>query len=346
MVLGALMIDVEGQTLSAEEQLRLQHPLVGGVILFSRNYASPAQMTALTAEIRALRKPSLLIAVDHEGGKVQRFRQEFSPLPPAACIGALYDQNPQQGIKAAQQIGWLLAAELRAVGVDLSFAPVLDLRKGISSVIQDRAFHADPQVVTLLAAAFIQGMQSAGMQAVGKHYPGHGSVAADSHLAVPIDWRSLDVIVQEDLIPFSQLIKQGLPALMPAHVIYPQIDKYPAVFSKIWLTFLRQQLRFTGAIFSDDLNMAAAGTVGDMCERVPKAIGAGCDMLLICNNSDAVGQVLETFCSYEAPQAQARVEKLRGTGTWAWQKLHTAQAWQEAQQQLEQLQALTPSIAA
>lgn len=339
MALGPLMIDIEGKSLSEEEQALLQHPLIGGVILFSRNYESPQQIAALNADIHALRKPPLLIAVDHEGGKVQRFRDDFSRLPAAARIGELYDHNKRQGLQAAAQIGWLLAAELRAVGVDLSFAPVLDLHKSISSVIQDRAFHAEPKVVASLAGAFSKGMNSAGMRAVGKHFPGHGSVAADSHHAIPVDKRTLEAIKQEDLVPFAYLAKQGLPAIMPAHVIYPDVDKYPAGFSKKWLSLLRQELHFKGTIFSDDLSMAGAGAVGDITQRVPKAISAGCDMLLICNDREAVIQVLDTFCSYDAPDAQKRVERLRGTGHWNWQSLRRLKAWQTAQQQLDKLNA-------
>ncbi len=337
MALGPLMVDVQGTQLSKEDQEILMHPLVGGVILFSRNYESPQQISALNASIRALRKPPLLIAVDHEGGKVQRFRQDFSALPPAAQLGHCYDLDAKRGVQAARHIGWLLAAELRAVGVDLSFAPVLDLHKGISSVIQDRAFHAKPQAVACLAEAVMKGMHAAGMHAVGKHYPGHGSVAADSHHAIPVDDRSLEEMRNNDLIPFAHLAKQGLSAIMPAHVIYPQVDKYPAGFSKKWLTFLRQELKFQGVIFSDDLSMAGAGAVGDITQRVPKAIGAGCDMLLICNDRAAVIQVLDSFCSYEAPESQARVMRLQGRGRWDWKTLPQQQQWQSAQRQLEQL---------
>jgi len=337
MALGPLMVDIEGKTLSKEDQELLKHPLVGGVILFSRNYESPQQIATLNAEIHALRKPPLLIAVDHEGGKVQRFRDDFSRLPAAARIGELYDKNKAQGLKAANQIGWLLAAELRAVGVDLSFAPVLDLHKSISSVIQDRAFHADPKVVAVLAGALIKGMGSAGMQAVGKHFPGHGSVAADSHHAIPIDERTLEDIQKEDLVPFAYLSQQGLPAIMPAHVIYPEVDQYPAGFSKKWLTFLRQKLKFQGTIFSDDLSMAGAEAVGNITKRVPKAISAGCDMLLICNDRNAVIQVLDTFCSYDSPDSQSRVASLHGKAGWSWQKLRNLKTWKTAQQQLDTL---------
>ncbi len=339
MALGPLMIDIEGKIVSKEEQELLKHPLVGGVILFARNYESPQQMLRLNADIHALRKPPLLIAVDHEGGKVQRFREDFSRLPAAAQIGELYDKNPQQGLQAAEQIGWLLAVELRAVGLDLSFAPVLDLHKSISSVILDRAFHANPNTVAALAGAFSRGMAKAGLRAVGKHYPGHGSVAADSHHAIPIDERSLDSIKQEDLVPFAQLAQQGLPAIMPAHVIYPAVDKYPAGFSKKWLTLLRQELKFSGAIFSDDLSMAGAGAVGDITQRVSKAISAGCDMLLICNDRTVVTQVLDSFCSYDAPASQARLAKLHGSGYWNWRTLRRLSAWHVAQQQLEKLKA-------
>lgn len=338
MSLGPLMIDLQGQILSREEQELLQHPLVGGVILFSRNYESPAQISALTAAIHALRQPPLLIAVDHEGGRVQRFREGFVNLPACAQLGILYERDCQTALASAQQIGWVLAAELRAVGVNLSFTPVLDLGRGVSTVIGDRAFHAQPEVVAALAQAMMIGMQEGGMMAVGKHFPGHGSVAPDSHYMVPIDERSLAEIVREDLVPFKQLIRQGLPAIMPAHVIYPQVDPLPAGFSRRWLQeILRDQLAFQGVIFSDDMTMAGAAIVGDVLARTQQALQAGCDMILICNNRAAAIQVIDNLGEYDSPTSTNRLLRLQGGTALVWENLHADNRWVEAQRICVQL---------
>lgn len=327
------MIDLEGQTLSAEDRALLQHPLIGGVILFTRNYASPEQVSALIADIRALRQPPLLIAVDHEGGRVQRFREGFTRLPTMARLGTVYDQNPLQALTYAEQIGWLLATELRAVDVDFSFTPVLDLGKGISMVIGDRAFHAQPNAVTHLARALMTGMQAAGMIAVGKHFPGHGSVVADSHLAVPIDNGSLAEIYAEDLIPFIHLVQAGLAAIMPAHVIYPQVDSHPAGFSTRWLQeILRGQLHFQGVIFSDDISMAGATVVGDVVARARQALQAGCDMVLICNDRTAAVTVVEHLENYSVPLSQTRLSHLYGQMRQNWQDLASNEQWTQARQ--------------
>ncbi len=333
------MIDLESQALSSEERELLQHPLVGGIILFSRNYESPAQIRALIADIHALRDPPLLIAVDHEGGRVQRFREGFTRLPACAQLGQRYDCNRSDALTMATSMGWILATELRSVGVDFSFAPVLDLGRGVSSVIGDRAFHSHPEVVALLTEAMMIGMREAGMIAVGKHFPGHGSVAPDSHLAVPIDERRFADIVSEDLVPFAYLIHQGLPAIMPAHVIYPQVDSQPAGFSSRWLQdVLRGQLGFQGVIFSDDITMAGAAVVGDPLTRAQLALSAGCDMVLICNDRTAAIQVISNLGEYHSPVSQARLLQLQGKTALSWETLPQDNRWLEAQAVLKMIQ--------
>ncbi len=333
MPLGPLMIDLEGQVLTQEERDLLRHPLVGGVILFSRNYDNPTQLINLTSEIHQLRQPTLLIAVDHEGGRVQRFRKQFTPLPASTRLGELYQQNQAQALLSAELVGWLLAAELRAVGIDINFAPVLDLKRGISTVVDDRALHSNPEVVTKLAQRLISGMRKAGIAAVGKHFPGHGSVAADSHYAIPEDNRSLVDIQFADLIPFEQLIHLGLTAIMPAHVIYSQVDPLPAGFSPFWLQqILRTELKFQGALLSDDITMAGAHVIGDVVARTKQALHAGCDMILVCNDRAAVIKIIDELASYCSPASQVRLMRLHGQMVWDWQSLHTDQRWLEAQQ--------------
>ena len=291
MTRGPLMVDVGGLTLTAEDKEVLAHPYVGSVILFSRNVDTPTQIAELTAAMRAVR-PELWIAVDQEGGRVQRFREGFTRLPPMRQFGHQYDQDPVAALAAAKACGELMAREVRAVGVDFSFAPVLDLDVGVSGVIGDRAFHTDPAAATALVRAFMQGMKTAGMMTIGKHFPGHGSVAADSHFALPVDDRSWAEIDAYDLQPFRALARE-LDGIMPAHVVYPQVDPLPAGFSSFWLkTVLREQLGFQGLIFSDDLCMEGAAGVGSMAERKALALEAGCDVVLICNNRDAVFGVL------------------------------------------------------
>jgi len=274
MALGPVMLGLDGLELTVEEQEILRHPQVGGVILFTRNYQSPEQAAALTAAIHALRQPRLLVAVDHEGGRVQRFREGFTRLPAVRRLGAIYDQDRMRAKQLARVTGWLMAAELRAVGVDFSFAPVLDLDHGVSGIIGDRAFHSDPDGVADLAHAYMSGMQKAGMEAVGKHFPGHGGIAADSHLELPVDSRPLADLEARDLLAFERMIHYGLAALMPAHVLYPQVDDQPAGFSARWLKdILRRRLEFQGAIFSDDLDMAGAHAAGAPMRRARRRNG-------------------------------------------------------------------------
>lgn len=304
--LGPLMIDIQGLRLSDLDKERLCDPRVGGIILFSRNYADPEQLSALCAEIKALRQPELLIAIDHEGGRVQRCRPGFTVLPAMAALGALWDAAPQDACLAAQDLGYVLAAELRARGVDFSFTPVLDLNYGRSTVIGSRSFHRCPEAVAALAGALIRGLGQAGMGCCGKHFPGHGWVEADSHLAIPVDerdWASL----QEDMTPFGQL---PLDAVMPAHVIYPAIDEKSAGFSSKWIDILRNDLKFDGVVFSDDLSMEGASVAGDVVARAQAAWSAGCDMLLVCNAPEAVGDLLQRWHPQPDPARSARVARL------------------------------------
>ena len=328
---GPVMLDLEGPQLTAADKERLQHPATGGVILFSRNYESPDQIYRLVREIHELRSPQLLVAVDQEGGRVQRFREGFVSLPPMRQLGHVHDQDPKKAKAYAQLIGWLMAAELRAVGVDLSFAPVLDLDGGTSRVIGDRAFHRDPETVADLAHAFMAGMDLAGMRAVGKHFPGHGTAAADSHHEVVTDNRAYEDIAAEDLLSFERMIHYGVAALMAAHVIYPRVDPKPAGFSHFWMqTVLRERLGFQGAIFSDDLGMAGAGTAGGMAERAEAALAAGCDMLLLCNDLTAIPEVLERLADYRNPASQLRLTRLHGRGHLDRTQLRLTPTWQEA----------------
>ncbi len=309
--LGPVMLDLAGAEMSAAEGELLRHPLVGGVILFSRNYRSPRQLCELTAAIRALRHPELLIAVDHEGGRVQRFREGFSRIPPMRRLGEAWDRDPAGACKAAGDIAYVLASELLACGVDFSFTPVLDVDFGASGVIGDRALHSDPEAIAQLSAALISGLRAAGMAGVGKHFPGHGYVRADSHLAVPVDARSFDEIQATDLLPYRELIKAGLAAVMPAHVIYPEVDARPAGFSSKWLRqILRGQLGFDGMIFSDDLSMEGASVAGGVVERADAALAAGCDMVLLCNAPGAVHELLAGLTA--RAMNQRRAEAMRG----------------------------------
>jgi beta-N-acetylhexosaminidase len=275
----------------------------------------------------------LLIGVDQEGGRVQRFHQDFSSLPPSRTYGRLYDRDSSAALALARQGGWLMAAELLAAGVDFSFAPVLDLDRGVSSVIGDRAFHRDPDAVAALGKAFVQGMRAAGMAAVGKHFPGHGGVAGDSHHEVPVDDRRYTDLLMEDAVPFERLISADLlPAVMPAHVIYSDVDEMPAGFSSRWLMeILRSRLGFKGAIFSDDLNMAGAGIAGDYQQRARAALAAGCDMVLICNNRPAALTLLETLTMDPNPASQVRLMRLHGAAATAdWTELKNSRAWTSA----------------
>ncbi|MBD1388467.1 beta-N-acetylhexosaminidase [Neiella sp. HB171785] len=289
--MGPLMLDLQGTKLQADEIELLQHPSVGGVIFFSRNFESRQQVCELVAAVRQAAAKPLLLAVDHEGGRVQRFRLGFSPIPAMAAIEQLTADHPWSATQLARELGWLMASEVLACDIDISFAPVLDLN-GISEVIGDRSFSANPEQVVELAGAFIDGMHDAGMKCTGKHYPGHGSVAADSHIAIPVDDRSEAEVARDEGV-FSQLIAaKRLDAMMPAHVIYPQLDDKPAGFSPYWMNRLRNKLNFDGVIFSDDLAMKGAEPMGSYPQRAKAALAAGCDMVLLCNDRAGVEQLL------------------------------------------------------
>lgn len=338
MTLGNVMIGISGKSLLPHERDWLMHPLVAGVILFSRNYESPQQLRALCAEIHALRHPRLLIGVDHEGGRVQRFRDGFSRLPPMRSLGELYHQDADLALKHAHQVGWLLATELLACGVDFSFAPVLDLDYGESKVIGDRAFDADPIITGKLALQVSLGMREAGMASVAKHFPGHGFIQADTHEAIAIDDRSWPQIEQRDLQPFIKLMAHGLEALMPAHVRYPAVDDLPVGFSSHWLqTVVREQCHFEGAIISDDLGMHAAVVYGSVPERVMLALHAGCDLVLVCNELNAIDAVLSQCRWHACPISHARLIRLHGRPQLPYDNLHYEPLWQSASKQVTQL---------
>ena len=317
MSLGPVMLDLEGLELSPEERELLAHPLVGGVILFSRNYRTPRQLNDLVRAVHAVREPPLLVAVDHEGGRVQRFREFFTRIPPAARLGELYDKAKGEARRCAEHCGWLIAVELRAVHVDFTFAPVLDLLGAASTVIGDRGFHRDAEVVSELGRCFMRGLSRGGMTAVGKHFPGHGTVRGDSHLSLPVDPRPLATIRLNDLVPFERLIHYGLAAILPAHVSYPAVDDRPAGFSPVWVrTLLRQELGFQGVVFSDDLNMAGAAAVGDFVTRARAALDAGCDVVLVCNNRAGAEQILDGLGGGADPVTGARLARMHGQGTY------------------------------
>ncbi len=302
---GPVIVDVAGLVLTDDERDRLAHPAVGGVILFARNYESPAQLATLCAEIRALRDPALLVCVDHEGGRVQRFRDGFSPIAPMRVLGEQWDRDIAGAAREAVCLGYTIASELRAQGVDFSFTPVLDIDFGRSGVIGDRALHRNPNAVAHLARCLIEGLAAGGCASVGKHFPGHGHVAADSHAELPVDERPIAELVAADLVPFAALARNGLDAIMPAHVVYSRIDAALAGFSRFWLRErLRGLYRFDGMIFSDDLSMAGAHAAGDIVARADAAADAGCDVVLVCNDPSSADRLLATW----RPPANDRLE--------------------------------------
>lgn len=328
--IGPVMIDIEGLALTALEKQKVNHPNTGAVILFSRNYSSPEQIASLIEDIRHARNGDILIAVDQEGGRVQRFQTGFTRLPAAAA----YSQSPE----LAESAGWLMAAELLSLGVDFSFAPVLDIDCGISEIIGNRSFSQNPVLASQLSSSFRKGMNAAGMAATGKHFPGHGAVALDSHLTLPIDNRDLQTIRDKDLQPFKQLISEGLEAIMPAHVVYPQIDSLPAGFSKKWIqNILRKELGFNGVVFSDDLSMEGAASIGGFSQRAMLALEAGCDMVLVCNNPDAAEKVLASIPVTQNNIREQRLNAMRGKFQHSKSQLKQSDKWLQVSTQINSL---------
>jgi beta-N-acetylhexosaminidase len=337
------MVDVAGLELTPEDRDVLRHPLVGSVILFTRNYQSPEQLAKLVADIHAVRTPALIVAVDQEGGRVQRFRPEFSQLPSPRRIGHEFDLDPRQGLALARSMGWLMAAELRAHGVDLSFAPCVDLDYGVSEVIGDRAFHSRAEAVAQLALAYVAGMKDAGMAATAKHFPGHGAVVADSHQSLPVDrreWHELG----DDLLPYRRLIANGIPGIMVAHVLFPAVAPEPASLSRRWIqSALREELRFEGAVFTDDLSMGGAREFGDIVERATAALSAGCDVLPVCNDRASVTTLLDELEWEIEPSAHLRLVRMRGRGAPERDELLAGDAWRASQELLARATA-PPSL--
>jgi beta-N-acetylhexosaminidase len=337
LTVGPIICDVQGLELTAEERDILQHPQIGGVILFSRNYHSKQQLTALCKAIHLASKKSLLISVDQEGGRVQRFRDGFTRLPSMGSIGRLYDQSPQDAENLAMISGWIMAAELLEIGVDLSFAPVLDIDRGNNPVVGDRAFHQQIPIIIELAQAFTQGMREAGMAAVGKHFPGHGAVTVDSHMDLPIDNRPFDEIVEQDMVPFIEMIHSSLQGIMAAHIIFPEVDSMPVGFSQRWLQeILRNKLKFSGIIFSDALDMQGASIMGDFCARAQAALEAGCDMALICNNRDGLIKTLD-YLPKNFFLTQQKLAMVKGNFTRTVNPLRNSEQWQQQHNHFKKL---------
>ncbi|MGB0712762.1 MAG: beta-N-acetylhexosaminidase [Gammaproteobacteria bacterium] len=331
MSLGPIMMDLAGHRIAPEERELLLHPLVGGVILFSRNFEDPDQLEDLVYDIHELRQPRLIVAVDHEGGRVQRFRKGFTRLPPVARLGELYDTDRAHALDMAEVSGWLMAAELRSLGVDISFAPVVDLGRGVSGVIGDRALHRKPETVSDLAHAYMRGMHMAGMSATIKHFPGHGAVRADSHLELPRDDRPFVDIEPEDMLPFERMIHFGAEAVMMAHVVYPQVDPLPASFSRHWIQdVLRRRMGFQGVVFSDDLSMEGAAVMGGYGDRARAALEAGNDMLPVCNHPEGVAAIIDDLGQYDDPAAHMRLVRMHGRGDLTPMTLFGSKEWRAA----------------
>ena len=334
MTLGPLMVDVAGLELTPEDRDVLRHPLVGSVILFTRNYASSEQLSRLVADIHAVRSPALIVGVDQEGGRVQRFRPGFSALPPLRRIGHEFDLDAKHGLTLARSMGWLMAAEIRAHGIDLSFAPCVDLDYGVSEVIGDRAFHAKPEAVAQLALAYMAGMKDAGMAATAKHFPGHGAVVADSHQSLPVDRRDWQALA-DDVLPYRRLIANALPGVMVAHVMFPAEDAAPASLSRRWIqNALREELRFEGAVFTDDLSMGGAAEFGDIVHRARAALAAGCDVLPVCNDRASVAKLLDELDHEIQPSSHLRLVRMRGKASPSPGELYAGEPWRASRELL------------
>lgn len=332
---GVIMLDLKGLSIDAQEREILQHQQVGGVILFSRNYASPQQLTDLVASIKQC-NDQLLVAVDQEGGRVQRFREHFLALPPLRAVGLEYERDPERGLAAAKLCAWAMAAELMQYGIDISFAPVLDLFDANSPVIKDRAFAADGIKVSELGMAYIEGMHEAGMAATGKHFPGHGMVMADSHTELPRDERNLDEIRRHDLVPFAHCIN-SLDAIMPAHIVYPKIDQHCAGFSRVWIQeLLRKELGFDGVVFSDDLTMNAAHSAGSVAQRADLALAAGCDMVLVCNEPRQASDLVAYLDKKQQPGSD-RIGCMLAKNAHNHAHLYESDKWLEAKELVSEL---------
>lgn len=328
---GPLILDIAGVQLTEEDKSLIANPCVGGVILFSRNYENKNQLKDLIHEIKVI-DSQCLICVDHEGGRVQRFRDDFTPIPAMQTLGELFKRNPEIALSMASDLAWVMAAELLDCGVDLSFAPVLDVDDNYSSIIGDRAFSPEPEVVTKIGDAFIEGMHDAGMCATGKHFPGHGSVVADSHLELPIDKRSLKEVEAKDMVPFKSLLTR-MEGLMPAHIVFEQIDPLPVGFSPFWIkTYLRKQLGYQGIIFSDDLTMEGATGAGNYSERANAAMRAGCDVILVCNNRAGAIEVMEYLAESEWQDFDSRLYSLLMKKSGSKEELERHPRWQRVQE--------------
>lgn len=335
--LGPLMIDLKGTGVDPEERSWLQVPAVGGVILFTRNFRDLGQLGELVAEIHAARDPPLLVAVDHEGGRVQRFRGPFTELPPMRALGRLHDRNPGEALAAARAFGWLMAAELRAHGIDLSFAPVVDLDLGMAEVIGDRAQHPDAAVVSALSAGFSAGANAAGMAMTAKHFPTHAGAQADSHTALAVDDRVLDQLT-DDLDPYRHLIAGGLEGIMVGHVIFPAVDPLPASLSPFWMREqLRDRLGFNGAVLSDDMSMAGAEVGGGCGQRILQSLEAGCDMVLLCNSPGEIPAAIEAVAGFRNASSASRLARLRGGARVPWKSLRESEQWRTARGLLDAL---------
>lgn len=329
---GPVMLDLEGLQLSAAERDLLGDPLVGGVIFFARNFQSRTQLADLVASIRE-RRPGLLLAVDQEGGRVQRFKNGFTRLPPMQLFLPDYRRAPADTLELVRDTGWLMAAEILAMDIDFSFAPVLDVDADYCSVIADRSFSDSADEVSELAAAFVAGMGEAGMAATGKHFPGHGGVQGDSHLVLPVDHRGWEEIERRDWQPFRRL-GNDLAAVMPAHIVFSQLDSSPVGFSRFWLQDkLRDELGFRGVIFSDDLTMEGAAGAGDYGDRAELALDAGCDMVLVCNNRQGALQVLERLNAHPR-QPSPRLATMRKQRDWSWADLEAERRWRDTRERL------------